>query len=81
MKVKFIESPNGRKEYEVGDVVEFVGFVEETYARKYIDREWAVLVGELVDPAAQAALPLMETKPKIEPKIKAAATVIPGRGP
>jgi hypothetical protein len=82
MKIKFLQSPNGRKQYSAGDVVEFVGPVEETYARKYIEREWAALADETVAALGpQAALPLVETKP--EPKIKASATVLPPgrRGP
>jgi hypothetical protein len=41
MKVKFTQKPKGRS-YKVGDIVEFKTEVEMTYARKYIDRGWAV---------------------------------------
>ena len=41
MKLKFVEAPKGRH-YKVGEVVDFTGPVAEGYARKYMDRGWAV---------------------------------------
>lgn len=41
MKIKFVQKPIGRPEYNIGDVVEFNGPVEESYARKFLARGWA----------------------------------------
>ncbi|WP_158671931.1 hypothetical protein [Bradyrhizobium guangdongense] len=58
MKIKFIEQHIIRGQtraedvvYAKGQVVDFKGKVEETYARKYIDRGWA----EPYDEAAERA--------------------------
>ncbi|RWF66852.1 hypothetical protein [Mesorhizobium sp.] len=40
MKIKFIQKPKGR-DYNVGDVVDFNGPVEESYATKFLNRGWA----------------------------------------
>lgn len=53
MRIRFTEAPEGR-DYKVGQVVEFKGPVEETYARKFIQRGWAVDVAN--DPKAGTAV-------------------------
>jgi len=59
MKIKFIMQPTGgRREFKVGDIVEFNGPVPEGYARKYIDRGWAEKAGQseaVTEPAAAAS--------------------------
>lgn len=52
MKIKFTESPKGR-EYKKGDEVDFVGSIEEGYARKYVDRGWAEEVKAKVVPTEE----------------------------
>jgi hypothetical protein len=66
VKIKFIEAPPAR-EYKVGDVVEFNGYVAEGYARKYILRGWAV---DYVEPvkAAPVVAPVAAPAVKAEPK-------------
>lgn len=59
MKIEFTQAPKGR-DYKVGDVVDFDGSVEETYARKFIARGWA----KPVDSAAKQAKDKMETEAK-----------------
>ena len=54
MKIKFIVAPKGRN-YKVGEVVDFKGAVEETYAMKYISREWAEPYDESAIKAADKA--------------------------
>jgi hypothetical protein len=44
MKIRFVCSPIGRPEYRIGNEVEFNGSVQKTFARKYIERGWAVEV-------------------------------------
>lgn len=51
MKIKFLQSPKGRPEYQKGETHDFNGPVEESYARKFIDRGWA----EPADRAAEKA--------------------------
>lgn len=51
MKIKMLETPKGRAEYEKGQTYDFNGPVEEGYARKFIARGWA----EPVDKAAEKA--------------------------
>ncbi len=58
MRIRFIEVPIGR-DYKVGQVVEFNGAVEQTYARKFITRGWAVDVADDPEPAS---VPPKETK-------------------
>lgn len=53
MKVRFKEAPKGR-DFKVGQVVEFKGAVDETYARKYIARGWAEEVDEAAERRATA---------------------------
>lgn len=48
MKIRFNCAPKGR-DYKAGEVVEFKGRIEETYARKYIARGWAAEVDEAAE--------------------------------
>ncbi len=81
MKIKFVKGhvvkgdANGRPVYKEGDVVEFVGFVPEGYARKYIDKGLAV---EYVAPVAKSVPPpVIEKKPlPVVEKIPADAEAI-----
>lgn len=61
MRIRFTEQPPGR-DYKVGAEVEFRGFVEESYARKFISRGWAVDVAD--DPKPE---PVKAEEPKPEP--------------
>lgn len=70
MKIKFIESPNGR-EHKKGDIVDFKGRVEETYALKYIARGWAEPVDEAAIRAAEKAEKEEKERTDAEAKAKA----------
>lgn len=48
MKIRFTTAPKGR-DYKVDQVVDFKGKIEEGYARKYIDRGWAVEIDEAAE--------------------------------
>jgi hypothetical protein len=72
MKIKFIEAPKGR-DFKVGDIVELNGPLNEGYARKYINRGWAV---EHVD----APSPI-EAKPIEKPKATFSLKPKDGDGP
>lgn len=54
MKIKFVTAPKGR-DYKVGQVVEFKGKVEETYALKFLSRGWAEPFDEAAAKAAEKA--------------------------
>ena len=64
MKIKFVKTALGRPEYSVGETYEFNGPIEEGYARKFLDREWAV-------PADKPAKDHVEQKAEVD---EAAAT-------
>lgn len=59
MKIRFIANPPARPEYKKGDVVEFNGPVEESYAKKFLARGWAEpadkAAKEIVDKSVQEA--------------------------
>lgn len=57
MRVRFIEAPKAR-DYRVGDVVDFDGPIPETYARKFINRGWAVEVK-----SDEVSAPVVEQRP------------------
>lgn len=54
MKIKFVEVAKGGRDFKKGDEVEFVGRIEEGYARKYIDRGWAIDISPKVSEATVA---------------------------
>ncbi len=68
MKIKFVKGyvvkgdADGRPVYKEGTVHEFVGFVPESYARKYIDRGLAV---EYVAPVEKKPMPVVEKIPPV----------------
>lgn len=70
MKIKFIEAPKGR-DFKKGDVVDFKGKVDETYALKYIARGWAEPVDEAAVRAADKAE--KEEKERADAEAKARA--------
>ncbi len=55
MKIKFIESPPARPEYKKGDVVDFNGPVEESYAKKFLLRKWAEPVDKVASSVVEKA--------------------------
>lgn len=58
MKIKFVATAKGR-DWKVGEVRDFKGANEESYARKYIDRGWA----EEASAVIPATKPANEAKP------------------
>jgi ribosomal protein L9 len=79
MKIKFVKTAPGRPEYSLGETYEFTGPLEESYARKYMDRGWAVAADtpakdhverKTADAEAMAA---REAKEKAEYKAKVEA--------
>ncbi|MCP1832826.1 hypothetical protein [Bradyrhizobium sp. USDA 4545] len=68
MKIKMLETPKGRPEFQKGQTYEFKdGTSEESYARKFIARGWA----EPVDKAAEKAA--REDQERAAAEAKAAA--------
>ncbi len=68
MKIKFIESPKGR-DYKIGEEVDFVGHIQEAYARKFIDRGWAEeVVAEKPSRAAARTVDPVKSEPEVKPK-------------
>lgn len=70
MKIKFIEAPKGR-DYKAGQIVEFTGPVETTYAMKYVARGWAEPYDEAAIKAAERAQ--REAQVKADEEARAAA--------
>jgi hypothetical protein len=80
VKIQFTVKPKGRH-YQAGEVVDFTGWVEEGYAKKYIARGWAVPYDDSAERAAAAeakakadaeAAAEAEAKAKAEADAKAA---------
>ncbi len=67
MKIRFLERPLGRPEYQKGQTCEFNGAIDEGYARKYIARGWAELVDDTPAQMPSAALAAETGNPDEKP--------------
>lgn len=77
MRIRFIEVPTGR-DYKVGQEAEFKGFVEESYARKFISRGWAIdVTNERKPPEPKPELPKPDVAKAAETREPAGAAAAP----